>query len=84
MAQQRAARIGEHQAAALATEQADPQPLLELLDPRGDVGGHAMQPVGRARHPALPHHAAEDVQVVQVHRSHLENCTFITIHYSKG
>ena len=24
---------------------------------------------GRARHPALPHHAAEDVQVVQAHRS---------------
>lgn len=74
MAQQGAARVGEDQAAALATEQADSQPLLELLDPRGDVGRHAVQPVGRARHFALPHHAAEDVQVVQIHRSHPEKC----------
>ena len=34
-----------------------------------------MQPARRARHPALANHASEDVQVVQVHRSHRENAT---------
>ena len=82
MAQQRTARIGEDQAAALATEQGDPQPLLELLDPRGDIGGHTVQPVGRARHATLPYHAAEDMQVVQIHHSHLENCMLLKIQYS--
>ena len=41
-----------------------------------------MQPVGRARHAALPHDAAKDVQVVQVHRSHLEKCMLLKIQYS--
>ena len=38
---------------------ADAQPLLELLDPRGDVGRHAMQPGRGARHPALPRPRSE-------------------------
>ena len=41
-----------------------------------------MQPVGRARHAALPHHTAEDMQVVQIHRSHLEKHMPWKIQYS--
>ena len=65
VSEQCAARIGQHQAAALATEQRDAEPLLELLDPRGHVGGDTVQLTRRTCDAALPHHAAEDVQVVE-------------------
>jgi hypothetical protein len=76
MAEQGAAGIGQHQAAALAAEQCLTQAFLELLDAGGDVGWHTVEQGGRARDTAFPHHAAEDVQIVQIHLSHLEKYMF--------
>jgi hypothetical protein len=71
--QQHLAFVGQHDAPALAAEQGQAQPLFQLLDARGDVGRHPVQPRRRAHHAAFARHAGEDVQRVQVKGSHAEN-----------
>ncbi len=66
---------------ALADEQRRPEIVLELADPRRDVGLHAMQPLGGAGDAALAHHRAEDTQFGQVHTSLLEIKIIMIIHF---
>lgn len=73
MAKQRVTRSRQYETASLTVEQGDTEPLLQLLDACGDIGRDTMQPLRRPRHAALSDHAAEDVQIVQIHHSHIEN-----------
>jgi hypothetical protein len=47
-------------------EQLGPRRGLELLDPRGDARGHAMELARRLEDAALAHHREEDAQVGEV------------------
>jgi hypothetical protein len=57
----------QHHAAAVAHEQRHAYRFLQLLDARGDVGLHAVEPLGRPRDAAFGHHGAEYFQFGQFH-----------------
>ncbi len=63
IAEQHSAGRRKLQTATFAHEELDAEVLLELAHSRGDVGLHAMQPVGRARDAAGLDDSAEYVQI---------------------
>src|SRR5262249_182738 len=71
----------EMQPLALADEKHSPELLLELANPRRDIGLYAMQPFGGARHATLANDRAEDLQIRQIHSSLLQMKIILIIHF---
>ena len=80
--EQQLALGGEVQLLALAHEKLDAEVAFELAHAGGDVGLDAVELFGGARDAAGLHHRAEDMQVGEIHRSHLEMIMFIIIHFT--
>ncbi len=69
------------QALALANKERNADIVLELADPRRDVGLDAMQMLRRARHAALAYDRTEDLQIGQIHTSLHGIIIIIIIHF---
>ncbi len=69
------------QAQFFANEQIHAQLLLQLLDTRCQVGGHAMQALGSGADAALLGHGLEKFELSEVHHSLLEKDSLLIIHY---
>ena len=81
--EQELALRGEHEAPLLPEEEPGTEALLELLHACGDVRLHPVQPRRRLRDPALLGDGLEDLEGGQIDRSHFENVSISSIHFSQ-